>query len=436
MVIIKPFRGLRYNHDIIKDCSAVMTPPYDVISPAEQERYYRNHPNNMIRLDLGKEFPEDTEADNRYTRASEFLEEWMKAGILKQEDAPAIYIYDQEFSYGGKHFIRRGFIALVRLEPFDTGSIYPHEQTLPGPKADRLKLMQSCKANLSSIFALFPDEDNAADNYLHSITTTKPEIDFVDDSGVTNKLWVIREKKTIDKLIEIMKGKALFIADGHHRYETSLVYKEQKHKENGGQNRELPSDYVMMVCVSMNNPGLQIFPFHRVVRQIKDFNPDHVLHRLKEFFEIEYMENSGGIDAIMRKLNSDSAPHCFVMYAGQGDRYSLLRLNDKRILEKVFANDHPEWKHLDAGILHSIVLKRILGINSDEAGLKDFIKYVKNETEAVSLVQSGAFQAAFILRPTLIEQVREIALAHKVMPPKSTYFYPKLITGVVINKIN
>ncbi|MCF6150452.1 MAG: DUF1015 domain-containing protein [Candidatus Kuenenia sp.] len=436
MAIIKPFRGLRYNQDIIKDCSAVVTPPYDVISPSEQERYYQNHPNNIIRLDLGKEFLEDTEADNRYTRASEYLEDWMKAGILKQEDIPSIYMYDQEFSYGDKHYIRRGFIALVKLEPFDKGTIYPHEQTLPGPKADRLKLMQSCKANLSSIFALFPDEDNAADNYLHSITPSKPEIDFVDDSGVTNKLWVIKEKQKIDTLVALMKEKALFIADGHHRYETSLVYKEQRHKENGGQNGELPSDYVMMVCVSMNNPGLQIFPFHRAVRLIKDFNPDRILHSLKEFFAVEHLDNSSGIDTIVQKLNSDAKTHSFVMYLGERDKYYLLRLNDERVLETIFTNNHPEWKHLDAGILHSIVINRILGIDSGEAGLKDYIKYVKNESEVVSLVQSGDFQLAFILRPTLIEQVREIALARKVMPPKSTYFYPKLITGVVINKMN
>jgi len=413
-----------------------MTPPYDVISPSEQEQYYKNHPNNIIRLDLGKEFPEDTETNNRYTRASEFFGDWVKAGIMKQEDEPSIYIYDQEFSYGDKHFIRRGFIALVKLEPFDKGSIYPHEQTLPGPKADRLKLMQSCKANLSSIFALFPDEDNAVDNYLLSATPSKPEMEFIDGSGVTNRLWVIKEKRTIHTVTELMKGKALFIADGHHRYETSLVYKEQRHKENGGQHGELPSDYVMMVCVSMNNPGLQIFPFHRAVRQIKDFNPNQMLHRLKDFFEIEQLDNDSEIGAAMQKLNSDSKPHSFVMYVGETDKYYLLQLNGENVLDKVFANDHPEWKRLDAGILHSVIINRILGIHSGEAGLKNFIKYVKNETEAISLVQSGDFQVAFILRPTLIEQVREIALARKVMPPKSTYFYPKLITGIVINKMD
>lgn len=166
MAIIKPFRGIRYNQDVIKDISLVVTPPYDVISPQEQERYYRIHPNNIVRLDFGKDFTEDNEEVNKYTRAAELLRNWKENGILKQEDTPAIYIYDQEFSYGMRQSVRRGFISLVKLEPFDKGDIYPHEQTLSGPKVDRLKLIRSCRANLSSIFALFPDEDNAIDTYL------------------------------------------------------------------------------------------------------------------------------------------------------------------------------------------------------------------------------------------------------------------------------
>jgi len=182
MAVIKPFRGLRYNQDIIKDISSVVTPPYDVISPQDQERYYQIHSNNIIRLDLGKDIPGDDEKTNKYTRAAEFLNKWEKTGILKQEDSPAIYIYDQEFLSGNRWQVRRGFVALVKLEPFDKGYIYPHEQTLPGPKADRLKLTQSCQANLSSIFALFPDENNEVDSYLSTMTVTKPEIDFTDDT--------------------------------------------------------------------------------------------------------------------------------------------------------------------------------------------------------------------------------------------------------------
>ncbi|MDO8142410.1 MAG: DUF1015 domain-containing protein [Candidatus Brocadiales bacterium] len=435
MAIIKPFQGLRYNQDVIADMSSVVTPPYDVISPQEQERYYQIHPNNIIRLDFGKDFSGDTEKTNKYTRAAEFLNNWRKQGILKQEDAPAISIYDQEFLFGNRRLIRRGFIALVKLEPFDKGYIYPHEQTLPGPKADRLKLTQSCQANLSSIFALFPDENNEVDNYLSTVALTKPEVEFTDDTEVKNKLWVIKEKQAVDKLVALVREKPLFIADGHHRYETSLAYREQMRTENGRLGDDLPLDYVMMVCVSMNNPGLQILPAHRLVRNIKDFNFDRILNSLKESFTVELIGKGCRVEDFMPRLNAETRGHTFVMYAGQEDTYYRLQLSNEKLLDTVFANDHPEWRHLDAGILHSAVIHKILGIHSTDVALKDYVKYVKEETDAVSLVKSGQYQLAFFLRPTRIEQVREIAMSRKVMPPKSTYFYPKLITGIVINSL-
>lgn len=435
MAIIKPFRGLRYNQGVITDMASVMTPPYDVISPQEQERYYQIHPNNIIRLDFGKDLPGDSEKANKYTRAAEFFRAWRKEGILRQEDSPAIYIYDQEFLSGNIWLTRRGFIALVRLEPFDKGSIYPHEQTLPGPKADRLKLTQSCRANLSSIFALFPDETNEIDADLLAMTSTKPEVDFVDDTGVKNKLWVIKEKQTIDRLVGRMKEKPLFIADGHHRYETALVYKEQMQKEHGGSQADLPSDYVMMVCVSMNNKGLKILPAHRLVRNIKDFRLDRILPVLHESFQIELLGKGCAVKDCMARLNNAPETHAFIMYAGQEGAYYKLSLNNEKIIDTIFANDHPEWRHLDAGILHGVIINKVLGIAADDVTIKEYVKYVKEETEAVSLVRSGQYQLAFFLKPTRIEQVKEIASARKVMPPKSTYFYPKLITGIVINSL-
>lgn len=436
MAIIKPFRGLRYNQDIIKDISLVVTPPYDVISPQDQERYYQAHPNNIIRLDFGKDLPRDNEEVNKYTRAAELLQSWRKNGILKQEEAPVIYIYDQEFSCGEKQLVRRGFIALVKLEPFDKGYIYPHEQTLSGPKADRLRLIKSCRANLSSIFTLFPDENNAVDNYLSAITATKPEVEFVDNTGVGNKLWAIKEKQDIDKLVSLMKEKPLFIADGHHRYETSLTYQEQMRKENGKLADDLPLDYVMMVCVSMSNPGLQILPAHRLIRNIKEYNSGQILHSLRESFEVEPLGKGYHVNDLMSKLYHDARDHTFIMYVGQEDNFYKLWLKREESLDMVFAHDHPEWRRLDTGILHGLIINKILGINSFDVTMKDYVKYVKDESEAVSLVRSNQYQLAFFLKPTRIQQVKEIAMARKVMPPKSTYFYPKLITGIVINTLS
>ncbi|OQY97886.1 MAG: hypothetical protein B6D35_13455 [Candidatus Brocadia sp. UTAMX2] len=435
MAIIKPFRGLRYNQDVITDLSSVMTPPYDVISPQEQERYYQTHPNNIIRLDFGKDFPNDTEKANKYTRAAEFLGAWRKNGIIKREDTPAIYIYDQEFLSGTEWLVRRGFIALVKLEPFDKGSIYPHEQTLPGPKVDRLKLTQACQANLSSIFALFPDEHNEIDADLLTMTDTRPAIDFVDDTGVKNRLWVIKDEQKINSLVARMKEKPLFIADGHHRYETALVYKEQMQKENGNPRNDLPSDYVMMVCVSMNNNGLKILPAHRLVRNIKNYRFDRILPLLQESFKIELLGKGCTVKDFMSHLNNGSEAHAFIMYEGQEDAYYKLQLSNEKVLDMVFAADHPEWRRLDAGILHGVIIDKILGIAASDVTAKDYVKYVKDEADAISFVQSGQYQLAFFLKPTRIEQVREIASARKVMPPKSTYFYPKLVTGIVINSL-
>ncbi|GAB63697.1 MAG: DUF1015 domain-containing protein [Candidatus Jettenia sp.] len=436
MAIIKPFQGLRFNQDIIHDISSVVTPPYDVISPQDQERYYQAHPNNIIRLDLGKDISGDTEKVNKYTRAAEFLNTWKKNGILKQEDAPAIYIYDQEFLSGNTWITRRGFIALVKLEPFDKGHIYPHEQTLSGPKADRLKLIQSCQANLSSIFALFPDENNIIDTYLSTITIAKPKVDFVDDGGVKNKLWIIKENTIIDRLISLMKEKPLFIADGHHRYETSLTYREQMRKEQSGLGNDLPLDYVMMMCVSMNNHGLKVLPAHRLIRNIKDYRFDHILRSIQEAFTVVPLDSRYKIEDFISHLHAETKSHTFGMYVGQKDAYYTLHLSNQKLLDTVFANDHPEWKHIDTGILHGMIINKILGINASDVTLKDYVKYVKDEREAVAFVKSGQYQLAFFLKPTPIEQVKEIAIERKVMPPKSTYFYPKLITGIVINSLS
>ncbi|MCF6157257.1 MAG: DUF1015 domain-containing protein [wastewater metagenome] len=436
MAVIKPFRGLRYNQDAITDISSVVTPPYDVISAHDQEWYYQMHPHNIIRLDLGKDMPGDTEEVNKYTRAAEFLKNWRKNEVLKQEDAPAVYIYEQEFLIGTQRIARRGFIALVKLEPFDKGQIYPHEQTLSGPKADRLKLIQSCQANLSPIFSLFPDEDSTIDNYLSAVTPSEPEVDFIDTTGVRNKVWVIKETSVIEELIRRMREKPLFIADGHHRYETSLAYKEQMCRGNGKPEDDLAVNYVMMMCVSMNNHGLKILPAHRLVRNIKNYHFDQVLQSIEEAFTAERLNSGCQLEDFISRFNAETRNHTFGMYVGQEDLYYTLYLRSQKLLDAAFAHGHPEWKHLDTGILHGMIINRILGINFFDVTQKDNVKYVKDEKEAVTLVKSGHYQLAFFLKPTPIEQVKEIAMARKVMPPKSTYFYPKLITGIVINSLN
>ncbi|KKL79029.1 hypothetical protein LCGC14_2018950 [marine sediment metagenome] len=277
MITVLPFKGIRYNTEKIKDISKVITPPYDIISEEERDRYYDLHPNNIIRLILGKDFPDDNQSVNKYTRAAGYFDTWREENILIQDTEPAIYVYAQEFTLFNKKYVRKGFISLVKLENFETGQIYPHEQTLAKPKEDRLKLMQSCNANFSQVFAFFEDENSKISNILHKVyegdsgTSITPEVDFTDGFGVKNLLWVIKDNKIIEDISSLMKNRALFIADGHHRYETALFYRDMIRSNEGSPNSNgnIPSDYVMMMCVSMEDPGLQILPTHRLARNIK-----------------------------------------------------------------------------------------------------------------------------------------------------------------------
>ncbi|HJO55471.1 MAG TPA: DUF1015 domain-containing protein, partial [Candidatus Scalindua sp.] len=258
MATILPFKGLRYNPEKIKDISKVITPPYDVISEKERDDYYELHPDNIIRLILSKDLPSDDQSNNKYTRSAESYDKWRKEETLKEEAKPAIYIYAQEFTLSDKKYTRRGFISLVKLEDFQTGEIYPHEHTLAKPKEDRMNLMKACNANLSQVFTFFEDEDAEISDLLHKMSEAGPDINFTDIYGVKNSLWAIKDKAVIEKLIVQMKDRALFIADGHHRYETALFYRDfVKGTES---NEDSPADYIMMMCVSMEDSGLVILP--------------------------------------------------------------------------------------------------------------------------------------------------------------------------------
>lgn len=455
MATILPFKGIRYNTEKIKDISSVITPPYDIISEEEREKYYRSHPNNIIRLILGKDFPDDNQSSNKYTRAAEFFDTWREEKILIQDPEPAIYVYAQEFMLDNKKHTRRGFISLVRLEEFENGQIYPHEQTLAKPKEDRLKLMQVCHANFSQVFAFYEDKDSRVSDIIGKMSEGKcetsmlPEIDFNDVFGVRNLLWVIRDKETIKDISLSMKHKPLFIADGHHRYETALFYRnivrnkedDQKGRKQNGKytvnNGNLPCDYVMMMCVSMDDPGLQILPTHRLVRNVEGFESEKFKNSLNKVFEIIEMQKECFVAQLMQKLKECTDEHAFILYIGGADKnFYMLKLRNRAKLDQVFTNEHSEWKSLDTGILHGFVFDRILGLKAENTSKSDKIKYIQNEAKAIELVNEGRYQLAFLLNPTRIDQVRDIAIKRHKMPPKATYFYPKLMTGIVLRHIS
>ncbi|ODS33026.1 MAG: hypothetical protein SCARUB_01845 [Candidatus Scalindua rubra] len=445
MAAILPFKGIRYNPEKIKDISKVVTPPYDIISEEERESYYQLHPNNIIRLILGKDLPGDDQSNNKYTRAAEFFDTWRKEEILMQDTEPALYVYAQEFTLSGKKYVRRGFISLVKLEDFKTGEIYPHEHTLAKPKEDRMNLMKSCNANFSQVFAFFEDEESKISNLLQKVsegnsgTSITPEIDFTDGSGVKNLLWVIKDNNIIEDISSLMKNRALFIADGHHRYETALFYRDliRSNEESPNSNGNTPSDYVMMMCVSMEDPGLQILPTHRLVRNIKDFNPEKIKKSLNEVFDISDIGNDCSIEIFMQKLSENAHKHKLAMYTGEGEKkFYMLTLRNEKLLDQILTDEYTEWKTIDTGILHGFVFDRVLGIQAKNISKSESIKYIQGVREAIASVNERKYQLAFFLNPTRIGQVRDIAIKRHKMPPKATYFYPKLMTGMVVRHIS
>ncbi len=445
MATILPFKGLRYNPEKIKDISKVITPPYDVISEEERDNYYELHSNNIIRLILGKDCSGDDQSNNKYTRSSEFFNTWRKEEILKQETEPALYIYAQEFTLSGKKYIRRGFISLVKLEDFKTGEIYPHEHTLAKPKEDRMNLMKACNSNLSQVFAFFEDDGGKVSDLLHKVSGSgsgvevTPDIDFTDTYGVRNLLWVIKDNKVIDELTLKMQNRSLFIADGHHRYETALFYRDlmKSNGETPDSNGIYPSEYVMMMCVSMEDPGLQILPTHRLARNIKDLDPEKIKKSLREVFDVSDMGSDCSVESLTQKLSEDAYKHKLAMYIGDGDRkFYILTLRDEKLLDPILTDEYTEWKFIDTGILHGVIFDGVLGIQAKNISKSESVKYVQDVEDSVTKVNNGEFQIAFFLNPTRIEQIRNIALKRYKMPPKATYFYPKLMTGMVIRHIS
>lgn len=435
MANIIPFRGLRYNTDIVGDLAAVTTPPYDIISEEEQQKFYDMHPFNVIRLELGKEMPEDDENSNKYTRAGETLEEWMESGILKMEEKPIMYVYGQEFALkDGRTLSYKGLMCLVKLEEFEKGIVLPHEETLSKAKTDRYNLMNATGANFSSIYSLYLDQEKNMAGALDAVTAEQPKVSFRSHDGVTQKLWTISADETIEMLQKGFENKQLFIADGHHRYETALNFRNAMRAKNPEHTGEELYNYVMMFLVEMEEPGLVVFPTHRLVRDVAGFDVQKTLELLSGEFDIEQITASGDLSRqIEQKLTENAEEKVFAMYTG-GDTYYLLRLKNIGAARRANPNKSEAYQGLDVTILHTLILSRAFGIDMENMKNQRNLVYTRDAKEAEEAVCKGEFQCAFFLNPTKIEEIKEVSLANEKMPQKSTYFYPKLITGLVMNK--
>lgn len=426
MAEIKAFRGMRYNTEKAGEISQLCCPPYDIISEEQRLGYISENEYNIIRLELPKE------GENPYQTAREILDMWRNKGVLVSEDKPAIYVYEEEFTAYGERKSIKGIIARVHLEEFEKGIILPHEFTLSKAKEDRLNLMKATNCNFSQIYALYMDSEHTTLATIDNESKDTPKLEFTDGEGVTHRLWIVTDENVIAKLCADFADRKLYIADGHHRYETALNYRNYC-RENGLSKVGDPCDYQMIYLVDMEHPGLVVFPTHRLVRDLPDFNVEKVLDGCREYFDVTEMNGTDNMESELAKLY-DEGKKAFGFYVGNGKWYRLvLKILD--IMDKLLPELSEPSRQLDVTVLHSLVLERIFGIDKENMANQINLTYTKFFSEAVEGVDNGKFQCSFVLNPTRVTEIRDVAAAGEKMPQKSTYFYPKMITGMVMNDI-
>jgi uncharacterized protein (DUF1015 family) len=443
MARIIPFRGILYDPEKVPNLEAVITPPHDVISASEQEDHYKRHPRNMIRLVLGKVYPEDTERENRYTRAGKLFRTWLDEGVLRQDDEPALYVTETDYRINGEVRTRFGFIALVGLERFEKGVILPHEKTFSATNADRLKLIEASRANFSPIFSLFSDPDNEILGSLRAaVGSLRPDLDFEDLMGYRHRLWRVRDQQIHKKIGLLLADRPLYIADGHHRYESALEYRNRIMSEQQTVDASAPCNFVMMYLTSMHDPGLAIRPAHRLLCDLDKRAVDDFAHKARTYFDIETLDfdrtnHEEIVKALLSKIRAGGNIATVIGAAlRDGNCFYVLRVKGG-VMDRLFGQEIPApLRRLDVTIVTRLVLQEILGLNGAALDDEQRILYTSDADKAIRAVHAGECAMALILNPTKLSQVQEVSDAGLTMPRKSTYFYPKVMTGLVINKID
>jgi len=442
MAEIVPFMGILYNTNKINNLADVVAPPYDVISEGEQNAFHENHPQNIIRLTLGRTFETDTPTNNRYTRSADFFNHWLSEDIIEMDKEPAFYLTSVEFFFENKWVTRYGLIALIRLEPFEKGIVLPHEKTFSNIKSERLELMKACHANFSPIFSLYSDDENSILDRLKDISLERtPDHVFTDTIGEKHRLWRITDSSVHGHVSEVLKDKVIFIADGHHRYETALNYRDWISTCNPDFNGSHPANYVMMYLCSMADPGLIILPAHRMLNQVPAETRASFIHTAKDYFDITTIPykddgHKEGLTQFISILKSNSSKNCVGVSIKDCPELYLLTLKPGT-MEKIFGDELPEViRNIDVTVLTRLIFMEILGFDRARLDNEKLIAYSSVAEEAIDAVAAGRHDMAFILNPTKIQQVRDIAEAGQIMPRKATYFFPKTITGQVMNRLD
>lgn len=440
MADIHPFKGLRYNAQKVK-LEDVITEPYDRIPPALQEEYYKRNPHNVVRIILGKEDdPEHPEKD-KYKRANVYLEQWEKEGILVREEQEALYLYEQEYQVWNEQKKRIGLISRVGLEEFSSGKILPHEKTFPKHKVDRLNLLKATKTNTGQIFLLYNDDDDSVSQAIKG-ALAKAELgaDVRDEDNFHHVLWIIKDKDDVRRIQEAMVDKVLIIADGHHRYETSLNFQKMKAEELGEVKGDESFNTIMMTLFRLDDPGLVILPTYRLVKGLDKLTAQSLEELLSPYFEISKIDwsdasDSGLTEKVQEKVLGGT--HAFGAFIPQLHKALVFHLKSEDILDREISDERSkEWKYLDVAILHSLIIDKLEALSSEPFSLENNVSYIRNLEQGIEKVIEGEFQMIFLLKSVSLLQIREVVENGELMPQKSTDFFPKLKSGLVMNPLD
>lgn len=442
MVRVKPFRAFRYDESKVGDLSKVVTPPYDIIKGAKVDELQGLSEHNIAWIIKNKPEEDDTPESNQYTRARDYLNQWVDDGSLKQDEKDSFYVYGQDFEVEGKNLFRFGFIGLIELEDFASqapssgkfAGVLQHEETLPKDIVDRLSLCRSSMANFGQIFVIYPDKEGSVDAVLERNMKRDPVADITDAAGVRHRIWAVDDEADVQAVTTNMTNKYIIIADGHHRYKTALQLSRD--------NPDLESaKYRMLTFVNISNPGLVVLPTHRLVQNLEVFSKENLLENIKEYFDLEIFVSKDEMFNLMDKMFTQGK-HSFGLFMDDG-KYYAFTLRDMQIMDSLLGDKSPELRSLDVAILHALILDKMLGIDKEkllQGTMKGggFVSYIKGIGDAVDesiKTVKGQAQAVFFMNPTRVEEVEAVSNNFECMPQKSTFFHPKIWTGFTINKL-
>ena len=439
MAEIRPFRGVRYNQRLVKDLSKVICASSDIITPKIQRELYRRSECNFVRLDATLGAADDKCEDSRWQRAAATMEDWLNKGILQVDEAPAIYLHDYHFTYLGKEYMRRGIIAIVRLEEWDRMIVRRHEKILPELKKSRLSQIRAMKADTSPLLAFFKDPEERVSSFLSTLKLGRPIINLDCNADGRHNIWSITEPKLIGQICDSLAEEPLYIADGHHRYESALIYQAERRASYPSASRDDASNFVMMTLTPVSNPGLIVRPFHRLIHGIPESILDGLLTELKAFFEVEeWPLNMPHVwrkaDSLLTNREPDNDEVVMVIFGLANDKLIVLRVRDFTATSRAMsASQSEEYKRLDVSIADQIIIEGLLRITRRKK--EELLVFSLDRHDAVRKVREGKYQLALLLRPTRPEQIITIADRGETMPEKSTRFYPKPPTGFVFYRL-